>query len=138
MVWKKGETGNKNGRPKGSRNVRHGVVDAVVKVFGSEPAYWQHIAQGAKDGDAECRRLVSARLQPTLKPQAAPIKLDLPEFTNAAECVPDVVRAIASGDIPVDDGSNLLNALLAGSKLEKLDELEAKIDKLMGIRFGNN
>ena len=67
---------------------------------------------------------------------------DMPGFiydvTTTAEVVPSVVKAIADGSIPSDEGSNLLNALLAGSKLEKLDALEAKIDTLMEAKYGNN
>ncbi len=132
--FKKGVSGNPAGRPKGRTNP---VLTAVRKEFNTEPEFWEHVAGRAREGDHHCLNILVNRIRAPLRAASAPIWLDIPEGTKTADIVPIVVKAIALGDIPVDDGASLLNALLAGSKLEKLDELERKVDELLGVKNGN-
>ena len=39
--------------------------------------------------------------------------------------------------LPPDEAASLLNAILAGDKLEKLDELEQKVNQVLELRNGN-
>lgn len=134
MPFKPGQSGNPKGKKRGTLAKRTMALDAVKSVYGSEQAFWIAVATQAKDGDLTMAKELMARLQPTLKATSAPITLELPDFDNTADVVPVVVRAIGSGAIPADDGATLLSALLSGSKLEKLEALETKVDELLGQR----
>lgn len=136
MGYAPGESGNPRGRPKGAKNKRTMARTAVKKTFGSEEKFWQTIAKQAKDGDRWSIKELANRLEPPLKPQSQTIKLNLPDYAKMEDLAPVVMEAIADGEIPPDEGSNLMTALLNGSKLEKLAELESKVDQLLAGKHG--
>jgi len=137
MTFMKGQSGNPTGMKPGTRNKRNLVVDAIGRKWGNSHKFWDKICDAAYDGDAQAMNILVARHVPPLKAQSLPIQLpDITGNTSTAEAVPIVVRAIAEGAIPVDDGSALLSALLAGSKLEKLDALEQRVNELLENQHG--
>jgi len=135
MPFKPGQSGNPNGRPKGYTR-QNMARDAVIAEYGSEKDFWSEMVTRSREDNALAKIIID-RLQPAYKPTAAPVHVELPEDATTAEAVPLVVQGIAKGEIPVDEGANLLSALLAGSKLEKLEALEAKVDSLLESRHGN-
>lgn len=138
MSFQPGESGNRKGRRPGSKNKRTLALEAVRKVYGDEGKFWESIATQAKEGDAIMVKELATRLQPPLKAKSQTIKLDLPEYTKMEDLAPVVMEAIADGELPPDDGATLMTALLQGSKLQKLCELEDKVNLLLEAQNGRN
>ncbi len=96
--WKAGQSGNPNGRPKGSRN-RVTLVALVAMEEGAD-AIARKVVDLAKEGDISAARLVIERLVPVAKER--PIFLSLPD-TGSAEGVAHaqaaILQAVAAGDI---------------------------------------
>ena len=132
--WKKGMASpNPSGRPKGRTSE---VLTAIKSEFGSEPEFWKHIAAAAKGGDFQCLNMIAARLRPPMKARSACVELDI-TGTTSSDFTAGVLSAVANGELPPDEASSLLNAILAGSKLEQWEALEIKVDELLGVKHGN-
>jgi hypothetical protein len=123
----------KRGRPKGTFNKRHEVVDAVCATYGSVSKFWISQAEAAKAGDQSTITLIAIRITPTLKPRASTTPLDTTADTPS-EFIPVVLQAIADGTMATEEAASLLGALNSGQQLLKLEELEAKINTLMESR----
>jgi hypothetical protein len=127
MRFKKGQSGNPRGRPKGKPDRR----TAARELF--EP-HREHLIQKAIDlaleGDTTALRLCLERICPAIKATAAPIKITLPKGGDLADSGEAFLRAIATGRLPPDAGSSLLQALAAQSRLLELQELERRIEAL--------
>lgn len=132
-MFQKGQSGNPAGRKKGVPVKKTQALDAVKKVFGSQAAFWEHIAQAAKDGDAIMVKELAGRILPTLKPRSSTIELKA-TGESTADFAQSVLQAVAEGSMPADEASSILSALLSADKLAKLDELEAKIESLLQHR----
>ena len=126
--WKKGESGNPAGRPKG-------IVDkraSLRKQFESEGrAVIERVIAEALDGDMQAAKLVIERLAPPIKSRSEPVEIPALE---AAETLADkaqaIVIAVARGECPPDIGSTLISAVGACSKILEIDELERRLTAL--------
>src|SRR5262245_48854935 len=96
-----------NGRPRGSRNIKHKVLERAVR---SEllPIVQKVIAQ-AKAGDTYAARLILDRVWP--RPKSAPMSIDLPATRTPAdtrEARHGLLAKIARGDIAPDEGASIV------------------------------
>lgn len=131
--FKPGTSGNPKGRPRGRTN---DVLNAIKKEFGSEPEFWQHLAKAAREGDAPSMGFLVARVKAPFKARSACVELDI-QGNTASDYTTGVLDAVATGQLPPDEASALLSAILAGDKIEKLEALEAKVDELLRAKNAN-
>ncbi len=131
--FQSGKSGNPAGRPKSRTNP---VLASIKKQFGGETEYWDHVAKAAKNGDQNCLNLLAARICPPYKARSACVELAI-KGDSAKDYTSGVLSAVAGGQLPPDEAASLLNAVLAGQKLEKLEELEQRLNQLLERKNGN-
>ena len=119
-----GQSGNPNGRPKGSKNKRK-LLDEQLDAKGAELA--AAVLQKALDGDTMAMGLVLARAQPPLRATYAPVEFDLDRSLTLTEQAGQIIEAISKGQLSVDQGKMLLDALGTYASLKQVDELAAEI-----------
>ena len=106
-----GQSGNPNGRPKGSKNKRK-LLDEQLDAKGAELA---------------AAVLQKALAQPPLRATYAPVEFDLDRSLTLTEQAGQIIEAISKGQLSVDQGKMLLDALGTYASLKQVDELAAEI-----------
>ena len=125
----KGQSGNPNGRPEGSRNKATILAQALFD--GQAEELIQKCIQMALEGDSTAMRLCIERLVPPRKDR--PVNLDLPKM----ECVEDTVNAMAvissgvgDGELTPSEGQVLSGMVENYRKAIETTELEERISNL--------
>ena len=125
MAYKPGESGNKKGRPSGKspamliRNHIAGEMPNIMKV----------LVTAAEDGDIQACKILVDRVCPVLRPQAASI--DLPTTGTLAQKGDRIVKAMMSGALAPDVGSQLLSALHTQAATVDFTETAVELAKLI-------
>jgi len=126
MTWKKGQCGNPKGRPAGT-----GPVEKLRAALGKElPDVLEALLAQAKGGDTAAVRLILERTIPALRPVDAPTVLNLPADGGLVEQGQAVLLALASGQLPVNQATSILQGLGSLARLKELEELERRITAL--------
>lgn len=127
----KGQSGNPAGRKPGitpGAKLRKSIEKDTPEII-------QALILQAKDGNVAAAKVLLDRIIPPLKPQAAPVKLSVNgSLVDHGEAV---IRAMLSGAIPPDVGSQLITVLLAQSKLVEIEEISARLENF-GQQKNNN
>jgi len=119
-------SGNKRGRPKGSRDARTLLFDELVP---HGQALISKAVALALNGDPVMIRLCLDKLISNPKPREQSVKIK--DFGGSlSERGELVLAAIASGDISPSEGSVVLGAITAQSKLIEVDDLIKRIEAL--------
>jgi hypothetical protein len=132
--FNKGQSGNPSGRPKGRTNP---ILASIKREFGGEPEFWEHIAKAAKGGDQHCLNLLAARVRPPFKARSVCVELNI-KGDSAKDYASGVISAVAGGQLPPDEAASLLTAILAGDRLEKLEELEQRVNQMVERQNANS
>lgn len=104
--WKKGQSGNPRGRPKGSRN--KATLIALAAMEGELADVVRVVIDAAKGGDMAAARLVVDKLIPATRER--PISIDLPCAETVEECAvlqAMVLSAVAAGSLLPSEGEAL-------------------------------
>lgn len=120
--WKKGASGNPGGRSSKAaklRRVLEGGADDAVKT----------IMDAAKDGDMAACRLILDRVVPPSKPVYQPVSFELDD-SNLPAAARSVVKAIAAGELPADQGKMILDGLANMAKIIEISELAERLAEL--------
>ena len=127
MVWKKGESGNIHGRPKGvvgrSTEIRNAIAD-------NADALVAKVVQMALDGDSTALRICIERLCPALRPKDAPVVLAMSAKGPLADQGRAILSEMAQGIITPTEANTLLGALASQAKLIESDELTRRVEAL--------
>src|ERR1051326_3283222 len=102
----KGESGNPNGRPKGSRNRL--TVKLEELVFGRAEEIVQKVTEQALSGDQFAQKLYFERMLP--KNLTRPACFEMPPLPSAADlddAMQAVIEEVASGDLTLEKGEKI-------------------------------
>jgi hypothetical protein len=127
--FQKGQSGNPNGRPLGARNQRTLALEELMD--GEIEAITRKAIEAAKAGDIAAIRLVMDRVLPPAR--SRPISIDLPVLTDAASvssAQAEIIKAVAIGDLRLDEAESLSGLLEARRKSFETVELEDRIKEL--------
>ena len=129
--WKKGQSGNPAGRPKGSGD----VAKVRAAIAAQVPALLAKLMAQALEGDTSAARLLLERAIAPLKaaeqPQAVSLKGET--LTDQGRAV---VAAVAAGELAPGQGAALLGAIGTLARVAEVDELAARVAELEK-RHGN-
>ena len=131
--FEKGQSGNLNGRPRGTRNKTTLAMEALLD--GEAEAITRKAIEKVKDGDMAAIRLCLERILPAVR--SRPIEIDLPPVGTAEDVMAAhgaVIAAMAKGEITPDDASTVAGVLEARRRAIETVELEKRIEILEGAR----
>jgi hypothetical protein len=121
-----GQSGNPQGRPRGSRNAAIVALDKI----GSDGAkeILEKAVELAKSGDSRSMEIILSRIWPIRK--GRPIVIDLPNCTDPASVVQALARvteAAATGEITTEEAAALGSLIETSRKALETQELEKRI-----------
>jgi len=137
LPFKKGQSGNLKGRPKGERNKTTLAVEALLD--GEAEAITRKAIEKAKDGDMTAIRLCLDRLAPPVKDR--PVSLHLPEIkmaddTSAASGA--ILQAVSNGEVTPGEAGDLMHLLDSFTNTLVATDLERRIAALESRGSGNS
>ena len=121
-TFAKGQTGNPGGRPGNLAKLR-------AKLTAGSDEIATVVLAAAKGGDMQACRLILERIVPALKPITEPVPFDLDD-TDLPSTARSIMRAIASGALPGDQGKVLLDAVLGMSRVIEVADLDQRLKAL--------
>lgn len=127
--FKKGKSGNPDGRPKGARNTATMAAEALLD--GEADAITRKAIEKAKEGDMAAIRLCFERILPAVK--SRPVEIDLPPVKTTEDITAAhgaVIAAMAKGEITPDDASAIVGILENRRRAIETVELEARVSEL--------
>jgi hypothetical protein len=125
MAFKKGKSGNPNGRPPGA-TLAGRLREAISEEF---DAIVQTIMGAAKAGDMQAASLLLSRVVPAVKPVQDPVKVDMPGETLTQKAGA-ILGAVSRGELSPADAKLLLDGLAGVAKITEIDELTKRIEAL--------
>ena len=123
-----GESGNPEGRPKGSKNWSTILLAALKD---DVPELIEKTKEKALEGDMTAMRLLLERALPVRKAVAP--QFELPELGRAktlTEKAEAILLGVSNGLIPPDIASQLIASIGSVAKIIEIDELEKRIEAL--------
>lgn len=130
-AWKKGESGNPAGKPKGTRNRMTNLAIAVLEK--DVEAIAGVVTAAALGGDLQAARLVIERLVPPIRERGVSLVLppiDALEGVSAAQQA--ILDAVCAGDLLPGEGTTLSGIVEQRRKAIESQELEQRIAALEG------
>lgn len=132
MAWKKGETGNSNGRPAGSGKAQ--IVRRIVSdVFGDENGAIKVVAELAKEGDLQaCALLLSKTIPPLRSSHEAVMLIDAETLQGMSASLRAglINEAAITGRLPPDVALLLLDGVEREYRILECTELFERFEAL--------
>lgn len=122
-MFKKGQSGNPAGRPKGARDKR------LALMLSNEKALQRKLMEMALGGDVAAMRIIAERLWPKLRPEALPISVKT-ESSDLSDQGRAIIDAALRGEITAEVLRDILTALYGQARLIELTEIEERIAAL--------
>jgi hypothetical protein len=129
--WKKGVSGNAAGRPRGSRNKKAALVEALLDDEAADLA--RIVLDRAREGDPTAMRLCFERIAPA--PRGRAVELDLPEDAatiseEALGAMRATVRALGSGELTPTEAATIAQVIDIQRRVHDAVEIEQRLDAL--------
>jgi hypothetical protein len=123
--WKKGESGNPKGRPKGTGEIgklRAAIAQALPDILAA-------LIEKARTGDSQAAKLLLERTLPAVKPVELPEAVPL-EGATLTDQGRAVLRLLAEGALGPMQAAALLSAIGQLARVAEIDELTRRIEAL--------
>ena len=127
--WKPGQSGNPDGRPKGSRN--KATIAALALLDGEAEALSRKAVDLALEGDTTALRLCLERLVPPRKD--APVTFDMPPMESAGDALMalgHIVQAVANGELTPSEATSMAGLVERFRRTAETQDLERRITEL--------
>ncbi|MDA9477838.1 hypothetical protein XI03_25820 [Bradyrhizobium sp. CCBAU 65884] len=127
--FRKGQSGNPSGRPKGARNVTTVAMEALLD--GQAEALTQKAIDLALTGDMGALRLCLDRIMPARKDR--PVTFELPKISSAqdaAQVSSAVLAAVANGELTPADAGEISKLIDTWVKAFETAELSERLERL--------
>ena len=122
MTFLPGQSGNPAGRPRGSRNKKTLVLEALLD--DESEALMRRVIGLAKMGDDVAMRLVFARMLPPRRERSVPLELPRIESeADARRASADVIEALSTGEVSPQEAEHVLRAIGAAAIVMQSSEL---------------
>jgi len=135
MPYKKGQSGNPKGRPKGIANKRGivaGVFEAYKKDKGidAKDTLINSLITQALEGDTSAAKILIDRLEPAYKPIGRTIELPGRIPKDLYKKAEKILTSAMSGSMAIDEAKQLLSGLADVIKVKEIIELEQRLEAL--------
>jgi hypothetical protein len=127
--WPKGASGNRSGRPRGSRNKATLAMEALLQE-GADQLINKAMAM-ALEGDTAAMRLCLERILPARRDRL--LHLDLPPTQTAkdiSQAISAILTAIGEGQITPGEGEMMSNILATQTEVFAVEEIESRLEKI--------
>lgn len=135
--FKRGQSGNPKGKPKGAKNKSTLAAEALLE--GSLERICRRIEDEAINGNMQAAKMVLERFLPPRKDRL--IRLDLPEIKTHEDILSAstlIISAVCKGEISPSEGEALSKTIDLYSKLLEANEHEFRLQALESLtRTGN-
>ena len=123
--WKPGQSGNPNGRPRGSGEIarlRAGISERIPEIIDA-------LISKALAGDISAARIILDRTLPPLRAQEHPLTFELPEgsFTNQGRAI---LQAVSQEEVNPRQGAMLISSVAHLARIAEIDELTNRVAAL--------
>jgi hypothetical protein len=128
-AFKKGQSGNPSGRPKGSRNAATMAAEALLD--GEAESLSRKAIELAKEGDMQALKLCLDRIVPPRK--SRPVSIDLPQIeepSDVLEALSAVTTAVGKGELTPDEGQTVAALLEQTRRAQELVDLDERLKVL--------
>lgn len=124
-----GQSGNPNGRPKGSRNKATAAIEELLAE--DAETIVRKAIQLAKHGDTALIRLCLDRLCAPRRDRHIPFALpEMNTADDAVEAVAAITEAVAAGDLTPGEAANLSQLVANYVKALEIRDLDARVQRL--------
>jgi hypothetical protein len=127
--WKKGQSGNPAGMPKGTRHRATVLAEKLMEDDAEDIV--RAVVSAAKAGDPTAMRLCVERLVPVRK--GRPISFDLSPVKTAADvavAVGELSRTMAAGELTTDEASAAAAVIEMHRRAIETSDIELRLQKL--------
>lgn len=127
--YRKGRSGNPNGKPKGARNRSTLAAEALLE--GSLDKICKRVEEEALNGNMQAAKMILERFLPPRKDRC--IKIDLPPITTYSDvlnAVGFIVNAVGKGKITPSEGELLSRTVESYSKALESYQLESRLKSI--------
>jgi hypothetical protein len=127
-----GQSGNPNGRPRGSRNAATLALEALLD--GEAESLTRKAVELALAGDIAALRLCLDRILPPRKDRT--VSFALPAMKSSGDAVAAMAAladAVAAGDLAPSEAAELTKMVQAFAKVIETADLEERIKRLEGM-----
>ena len=130
MAFQKGESGNPQGKPKGTRH-RVTIAAEILLEGEAEEAITRKAIELAKSGDGPALRLCMDRIYPARKDR--PVRFRLPPLEKVGDAVAAnaaLVGAVATGDLTPSEAGELAKLVDAYTRAVEATDIQDRLTKL--------
>ena len=127
--YKKGCSGNPNGKPKGARNKSTLAAEALLE--GSLDKICKKVEEEALNGNMQAAKMILERFLPPRKDRCIEIALPpIDTFKDVLNAVGFIVNAVGNGKITPSEGELLAKTVESYSKALEACEFESRLKNL--------